>query len=768
MVDKEVEKLLSEGIIYTSTSAWSSPTVLVKKKDGTPRLCVDYRRINGITAKDAYPLPRIDDILDSLVDAEIFTTLDATSGYHQIPVSPKDICKTAFQTRSGLYEYTRMPFGLSNAPAAFQRTVDSIFREERGKFGHAYLDDIIIFSKNRPEHEKHLEIVYKKLKDAGIILKKEKCHFFQTELTILGYKVSKNRISPLEDRVKSIKDFPIPKTIKELRSFLGITSYCRNFMKDLSSVSAPLCDILKGDPPLSREIQLSGKELKAFEETKNLISDQSALAIPDFNKPFILTTDASGFGISGILSQINNDGREQAVCFFSKKLSESQEKYSATQRELLAAVESMKNFKSYLIHKRFKLRTDHQALTALKHTRNQDSIHFRWSLQLSKFDFDVEYIKGENNPADALSRVSAISVSSIKKPNLKIIGDDKVKTDILREYHDALGHASAGNMSYNIGRKYEWKGMHKDIERFTQSCKICIQSGNVQQNTEYRMIKTNKPGEIVEIDVVGPMPQTFRGSKFLITCIDHFSKFAVTQAVTNKQSFTIENFVRNLVIPNFPKIECILSDSGCEFTTKHLQRFAKEQDFKWNHGSPYHPQTQGAVERFNDTILKKLKKISDFGKIPWDSCVAAANKAYNASFNRSIGCSPLELLTGEIQKFPIDESILSQSYNYALNKKFIGDRMKAIKLKYEKEFSGARNAKEDYQIGDKVARFNTSFLKSKLEARWELGFRISKILCPGESFVLTKNSKEFVTNKIHIKRDLSAIDSSQEGSNTGI
>ncbi|KAI5155156.1 hypothetical protein ENBRE01_3496, partial [Enteropsectra breve] len=286
------------------------------------RLCIDYRPLNEITVKDAYPLPRIDDILDSLIGARIFSTLDATSGYHQIAINPEDIPKTAFQTSTGLYEYVRMPFGLANAPAMFQRTMDYIFKEEKGKFVHIYLDDIIVFSSTKEEHEAHLKVVLKRLKEAGMKMKESKCHFFKTELSLLGYKVKADSIAPLDERVKSIKDFPLPKTMKELRSFLGLVSYCRNFIKDLAGTSAVLYDMLKGTPNSNASIEFSKAAQKSFEDVKDSISADSCLSLPDYEKPFILTTDASGKGMSGILGQINGNGKEQAICFFSKKFND--------------------------------------------------------------------------------------------------------------------------------------------------------------------------------------------------------------------------------------------------------------------------------------------------------------------------------------------------------------------------------------------------------------------------------------------------------------
>ncbi|KAI4293070.1 hypothetical protein PAPHI01_2344 [Pancytospora philotis] len=491
IVETEVAKLLAQGIIRESNSPWSSPVVLQKKKDGTHRLCVDYTALNSVTIRDCYPLPRIEDILDSLAGACIFTTLDATSGYHQIPLAPEDIPKTAFQTRTGLYEYTRMPFGLMNAPSVFQRCMDAIFKDIRGLFLQVYLDDIIIYSKNRAEHERHLHAVLQRLKEVGLRLKRAKCHFFKEELEVLGYRLRANTLQPLESRVKSIKDFPEPTTIQELRSFLGLVSYCRNFIEDLARISAPLADMLKGAPALSTKITFDAPQREAFTATRESISADAHLALPDYSQSFILTTDASNVAMSGILGQKNQTGVEVAVGYFSKKLTDAQTRYSATHRELLAVVESMKFFKPYLLHKKFLLRTDHQALTALKHTKNQNSIIFRWSLQLSEFEFDVEYIKGPQNPADALSRVATVSVGSLVSCKHQLVTDPLIRQQLIRDYHIESGHSGPGSTIYSLRQKYEWPGLYTDVHNAIRACEPCLRAANAVGNTNYYPILTS-------------------------------------------------------------------------------------------------------------------------------------------------------------------------------------------------------------------------------------------------------------------------------------
>lgn len=333
-----------------------------------------------------------------------------------------------------------MPFGLTNAPATFQRCMNQLFKEDLGKIVQPYLDDIIVFSKSYEEHKVHLEQVLKRIRESGLKLNPKKCKFFKSELEILGLKVRKNMISPTDDRIQNIKAFPEPKTIREVRSFLGFASYCRNFIKDLAHMAQPLTEILKDNPPEKRNIALTDNQRKAFETIKQKLDRSCSLAIPDYSKPFILTTDASNFAVGAVLAQKDTTNKEIPICFFSKKLSASKCNYSTTHREFLAVVEAIHFFKPYLMHRKFLLRTDHQALTALKHTRNQNSLLLRWSLFLADFTFDIEYIKGEVNPADALSRVA--TAEEVQKTCKKYIiePENDLREDIIRNYHLTLGH----------------------------------------------------------------------------------------------------------------------------------------------------------------------------------------------------------------------------------------------------------------------------------------------------------------------------------------
>lgn len=748
--EEEIKKLLKNGIIRKSSSPWCSPIVVVPKKDNKVRLCVDYRALNKVTLKDSYPLPRIDDILDSLRGSEIFSTLDATSGFYQIPVCQRDIPKTAFQTKSGLYEFLRMPFGLTNAPAAFQRVVDNIFGLEKEKFVQCYLDDIIVYSKNRKDHDYHLSTVYEKLKNAGLILNKEKCRFYRNELDILGYKVKKNSIYPTHERIESIKNFPLPTSYKELKSFLGLISYSRNFIQNLSSIAKPLLDLLKGSPENSQTLKFTETELISFEKLKNLINSDNYLSIADYSKNFIVTTDASKSGISGILAQLNDKNVEVPISFFSKTLTQAQANYSATQLELLAVVETLRHYKHYLLHKKFLLKTDHEALLALNHTKNHNSMLFRWSLELSDFKFDIQHIKGTKNPADILSRLEPKAVNSISSSSHKIIVDIQTQQDLISNYHIYLGHGNAGNVIYNLKQKYQWKGMYSQVHEFVNQCTVCMRAKVLPCKNNFKMIRSSSIGELIEIDCIGPLPCTKRGKKFIITAVDHYSKIGFAKSYASKTSLNVIDFISSCILPKIAKIKTVLSDNGLEFSNRNVLDFCKIKNIKWIYGSPYHPETQGAVEKFNQTFIRKIRKISNFTANAWDYAISKALEAYNASFHRVLGCSPSELFYKKKLYIDCDKKIDIDESQITISKNKIEANLNRVRQKYKSEFEGKYDGPKNLKKGDHVLKYNFLPNLDKLQSRWESGFVIEGVSNCNQSYVLSKLGKKYRANKLHV------------------
>ena len=399
--DKEVSKMLNAGVIEPSSSPWAAPVVLVRKKDGTIRYCIDYRKLNDVTKKDSYPLPRIDDSLDVLGKANYFSTLDLASGYWQIQLTDEAKEKSAFCTNSGLYQFTVMPFGLTNAPATFQRLMERVLAGLQWHTCLVYIDDIIIFSETIEDHLKQMQDIFDRLKQAKLKLKPKKCKLLQTKVKYLGHIVSKEGVETDPDKVKAVRDWPRPSCVKDVRSFIGFCSYYRRFIPNFATVAKPLIRLTE------KKVNFvwSDEHENAWLQLRELMADSPVLAYPDKDAQFILDTDASDFGIGAVLSQ-TIDGVERVIAYGSRVLSRAERRYCITRRELLAVVHFCKLYKHYLIGKPFIVRTDHAALKWLKSFKQPEGQVARWLEELSVFDMeDIEHRPGrKHSNADGLSR----------------------------------------------------------------------------------------------------------------------------------------------------------------------------------------------------------------------------------------------------------------------------------------------------------------------------------------------------------------------------
>lgn len=405
-VQNQINKMLDEGIIQQSQSPWSSPIWVVPKKlDASGkqkwRICVDYRGCNQKTIDDRYPLPNINDILDRLGRCTYFTTIDLSSGFHQIEMDPNSIEKTAFSVENGHYEYLRMPFGLKNAPATFQRVMDSILRELQGKICLVYMDDIIIFSPSLEEHIKHLQQVFEKLRESRLKIQLDKSEFLRTEVEFLGHMITKDGIKPNPKKIIAIQKFPIPRTAKEIKSFLGLLGYYRRFIKGFAKLTKPFTKCLKKGATIVHNSEF----LEAFEMCKNVLCNDPVLQYPDFEKQFILTTDASNIAVGAVLSQ-GQIGSDLPIAYASRTLNPAETNYSTIEKELLSIVWATKYFRPYLFGRKFVIITDHKPLQYLFNVKEPSSRLLRWRLKLEEFDYEIKYKKGKQNlNADALSRV---------------------------------------------------------------------------------------------------------------------------------------------------------------------------------------------------------------------------------------------------------------------------------------------------------------------------------------------------------------------------
>ena len=417
-VRKHLKEMLDIGAIRRSNSPWASPVVLVRKKDGSLRFCIDLRKLNARTVKDAYSLPRIEDALDSLNGACIFTSLDLKSGYWQVELDEDSIPLTAFTVGPlGFYECVRMPFGLTNAPATFQRLMESCLGELHLDWCIIYLDDIIIFSKTPDDHITRLKGVFEKLAKAGLKLKPSKCEFFRSSLKYLGHIVSKDGIATDPRKIEAIQKWPQPKTVTDVRSFTGFTNYYRKFIKGYAKIARPLHELTSGDNTKRKhqKVDWNIRCNDSFEALKSICSECPVLAYADYTKPFVLHTDASTTGLGAVLYQKQEDGKERVIAYASRSLNKAERNYDAHKLEFLALKWAiMDRFQEYLYGATFDVYTDNNPLTYILSTAKLDAMGHRWVASLGSYNFTLHYKPGKLNcDADALSRINWESIDPV-------------------------------------------------------------------------------------------------------------------------------------------------------------------------------------------------------------------------------------------------------------------------------------------------------------------------------------------------------------------
>jgi len=401
-IERQVNHLLEKGMIEESTSPWASSVVLVTKKDGSQRLCVDYRQLNKATVQDAFPLPNISDSLDCLSGSQWFSTLDMASGYWQVGMDPSTKYKSAFVTSNGLYEWNVLPFGLSTAPGTFERLMTLVLKGLQFKICLCYLDDIIVFANSFEEHLRRLEEVFMRIESAGLKLKPTKCELFKKETTYLGHVVGEDGVKTDPKKIEKVDNWPVPETPTEVKSFLGLASYYRRFVPGFASIAKPLYQLTENN---LKSFEWTASCEEAFEQLKGLLTSAPVLAYPQRDALFILDTDASNHGIGAVLSQLQ-DGVERPIAYCSRTLSKSERNYCTTRKELLAIVEFAKQQRHYLQNHKFLIRTDHAPLRSILKTKDPEGQLARWIAFLSTLDFDIEYRQGNKHiNADAMSRI---------------------------------------------------------------------------------------------------------------------------------------------------------------------------------------------------------------------------------------------------------------------------------------------------------------------------------------------------------------------------
>lgn len=700
-VREMISDLLKHDVIRPSTSAYSSPIVLVKKKTGDLRLCIDYRALNKKTVKENYPIPLIDDQLDQLSGSQYYTTLDLANGYYQVPIRECDKFKTAFVTPEGHYEFNRMPFGLANAPATFQRIMNQILGAVRYGEALVYLDDVIIPSISIDQGLARLETVLDIFSKTGLTLKLSKCFFFGKTVEYLGFEVSADGIRPGPRKVEAVEKFPTPKSQHNVRQFLGLASFFRRFVPRFSIIAKPLTRLLKN----SVEWEWGAEQEAAFRTLQKELAQKPILALYDPSAETELHTDACKVGVAGILLQKDKTNVLRPVAYFSKQTSPEEQNYSSYDLETLAVVASLKKFRVYLVGTSFKIVTDCNSLKATFQKRDMVPRVARWWEQMQEFNFNIEYRPGRSMAhVDALSRNPVVDSSSNIK-NICVIGetswlvtvqgaDDEiqriikilddpqlesvvdvrknykfkngklyrvtekgdrwvvpkgVRWQIVKQNHDDIGHFSVDKTVEKVESMYWFPKLRRFVKRYVSSCLECAYSksaGGKQAGFLHPIHKVEVPFDTVHIDHVGPFIRSTKGNMFILVMIDAFTRYIYLKPVRNTKTSTSIKVLREY-FGIFGAPRRLISDRGTSFTSHGFKDFINEKGIKHILNAVATPRANGQVERYNKIIVESLtaKNIGN-PENKWDDHLPDVQWGLNNTFNKGINRTPAEALFG--------------------------------------------------------------------------------------------------------------------------
>ena len=648
----QVQQMLSSNVIRPSNSSWASPVVMVRKKDGSLRFCVDFRQLNAATVKDAHPLPRIDDLLDALHGAKWFSTLDLKSGYWQVPITEQDKAKTAFRTSSGqLFEFNQVPFGLCNAPATFSRLMDCVLAGLHWETCLFYLDDIIVFSSTWEEHLAQLREVFERLRHAKLKLGAVKCTFAAKEVNYLGHRVTDEGLLPDSSLLAAIREIPPPKTATEVHSFLGLAGYYRRYVKGFAAIAAPLHALTRKDAVFhwSEDCQT------AFDRLKTLLTTSPITAFPDFSQAFRLYTDASTAGLSAILAQVR-DGKERIICCTSRAMNQAEKSYPATKLECLVIVWAVAKFRPYLMAMPFEVYTDHYALQWLKTMRTGSVLLHRWSTALEEYDFTMHHRPGKvQTHVDGLSRLP-VGPAPPEDALLHIqVDSEEEARRLAQELHTAThlgGQALWKLFSYSYSHKAGRRICIEVVQSWPQ-CQMGSDYGHRLKTTG--SIQSKGPWNTLSVDIVGPLPAD-RRHEFLIVFVDCFSRYSILVPASNHTASTVSDALLRHVVPYFGTPRRLLSDRGREFVGEVWTKLTHSLGIQRLLTSPYHPEGNSINERSHRTINNMLRArlLEGVPSRTWVDKIPGIMLALNAMVHEPHGFSASMIATGREPTLPPD------------------------------------------------------------------------------------------------------------------
>lgn len=689
-IERQVSEMMAASLVTPSMSPFASPVLLVKKKDGTWRFCVDYRRLNNISVKSKFPMPVVDELLDELAGTRWFSKLDLKAGYHQIRMVELDEPKTAFKTHHGQFQFRVMPFGLTNAPATFQCLMNSLFASCIRKYVLVFMDDILVYSKDLHSHIKHLDTVLGILRHNQLFAKLSKCSFAQQQLEYLGHIISVQGVATDPEKTAAMANWPQPTTVTELRGFLGLTGYYRKFVKNYGLIAKPLTNLLK-----KQSFQWSPAANVAFQELKQAMITTPVLTLPDFSKQFCIETDACANGIGAVLSQ-----QGHPVAFYSKALGPTNQKLSIYEKEFMAIMMAVERWRSYISRGPFIIKTDHKSLCNLEDQVLTTDLQRKAMTKLVGLQFKFQYKKGaDNKAADALSRVGhvfALQTVSTAQPvwlqevlnsyavdvaaqlllqklavdpqaeppyslsnglikykgKIWIGANAGLQTKLIEAFHSSpIGGHSGMQASYQRVKKlFHWTGIKQAVANFVQQCQTCQQAKHEHCKYPGLLSPLKVPEgawEEVSLDFIEGLPKS-NGFTVILVVVDRYTKYS--HFIPVKHPYTAAT-IAELFLNNIVKLHSmpvtITSDRDPVFTSKFWTELFKLWGTKLQMSTAYHPQTDGQTERVNQCLEMYLRCAVQENPKQWSQCLPLAEFWYNTTHHTSLGCTPFKAIYGK-------------------------------------------------------------------------------------------------------------------------
>ncbi|CAF1493696.1 unnamed protein product [Adineta steineri] len=828
-----MQEFLTAGLITESHSPYAAPAILVKKKDDSYRFVVDYKRLNLVTIKDASPLPNIEDTLRKLGQGySHFSKLDLKSGFYQIPIRNSDKEKTAFVTPFGLYQFNVLPMGLKNSPPTFQKVMTDTLKSCRA-FSSVYLDDIIVFSKSFDEHLQHLEAVLLALRANNLILNPPKCVFAANQIDYLGHTISKHQMTPLQERIDTILAIKEPKTLAQANKFIGSLSWYRKFIPQFATVAAPIHEVTNLTKDKRHKFKWQYAQSKAFQELKHmLVSKPLFLNYPIENIPLMLTTDASGIGIGGVLQQEVN-GEIHNLYYHSQVMTPCERKYSTIEKEALAIYKCFTRMRTILLGRSIILCTDHcplchimektvhnarverithliqeyniekvihikgrdnclpdflsrysndtndelfeveyglenktallAAMTLRSHTRRHKistddksidsdfadedksnintSSESSYSKQFTANNFDVNQLQREQALDPAIQTL--IQQISNRTPNLDFILKNDIiyklitpsrnsqrkleviylpksmEQSLVQACHDdpmTGAHFSFERTYRKIRYLYWWPSMKPAIKEYLASCLLCKQH-NISRHKKYGHLNPLHPPEgpfsMIGIDYCGPLKRTPRENQYVLVITDYFTRHITAIALPNCTAETTAQALFNDFFCKYGIPAVILSDQGSHFKNQLMENIQHLIGYNHIYSTPYHPQTNGIVERFNATFIPQIAKLQDTQDNNWDEFLQPVVFAYNTGVHKTTKYSPYELLYGSSARLPI--TIRPAHFSFTTPNDYFEQLRKTMRIYHRaahdniihqqqntKTFYDSNRRDPHYEIGDVV------------------------------------------------------------------